>query len=259
MSHLLTDIGLLRAATVFLLRRRGFAAVGIDEPDIDIETLFAAESCEAYGASGRSAIGEFIRSHGADFPSSLVSITANAPGRLVRVDYGAAMEVLRFGLGGDGQTVINKVECIGGDEDSGKGPILARLATSWVGDGQSFTGVELLWWAVRFLVADLTQDYEGQARWLHPDAAAFGEQGRDAVVTSNKANAETGVTYTVPYPLTVDEKFRKVVLPFDAWRSGELAYRGTDIYELSEVSDPPGLMQRIITVNHSDCKCWSAE
>ena len=49
------------------------------------------------------------------------------------------------------------------------------------------------------------------------------------------------------------------MLPFDAWRAGELAYRGTDIYELSETSDPPGLMQRIITVNHTDNKCWSAE
>jgi len=248
MSHALTDIALLRAASVFLLRRRGLAAVGSDEPNIGVEALLAAESCRAYGASGRAAVAELIRSRAVDFPSSLVSITANAPGRLVRVDYGATMEVMRFGPGGDGQALVREVESVGGCEG----------AASWAGDGQAFTGVELLWWAVRFLVADLAQDYEGQARWLHADALAFGERGREAIVASNRANAETGVTYTVSYSVTVDERFRKVVLPFDAWRAGELAYRGTDIYELSDTSDPPGLMQRIITVNHTDCKCWSA-
>jgi hypothetical protein len=38
---------------------------------------------------------------------------------------------------------------------------------------------QVLWWAARFLNADLSRDYAGQQRWLAPGAEAFGARGHE--------------------------------------------------------------------------------
>ena len=115
--------------------------------------------------------------------------------------------------------------------------------------GDRPSGVEQLWWAVRFLYADLSRDYAAQRRYLAPEAAAFGAVGREAILAANgeQLAEEEKPIYSVPYPLTVDEGSGTVVLMFDKCSaSGELMYKGTDLMVVSK-----GLVQRIVTINHS--------
>ena len=119
------------------------------------------------------------------------------------------------------------------------------------------SGVEQLWWAVRFLHADLSRDYAAQRRYLAPEAAALGAVGREPILAANgeRLAEEDKPVYSVPYPLTVDESSGTVVLMFDKrFASGELMNRGTDLMVVSA-----GLVQRIVTINHSSGVVYSPQ
>ena len=110
---------------------------------------------------------------------------------------------------------------------------------------------------MRFLHADLSRDYDAQRRYLASEAAAFGAVGREAILAANgeQLAEEQKPIYSVPYPITVDESSGTVVLMFDKCSaSGELMYKGTDLMVVSK-----GLVQRIVTINHSSGVVFSPQ
>ena len=135
--------------------------------------------------------------------------------------------------------------------------------------GGGWRGVQLLWWAARFLSADLSRDYSGQRRWLSPAASAFGAAGREQILEANWAAAESGgVRYSLPWPVSVDVEAGQVLLMFEAWKPAagpgdgwERAYRGTDLMVFQQAEPAaggtPGLLERIVTINHADLSCYS--
>jgi hypothetical protein len=132
----------------------------------------------AYGRSGRRELLEMLTENAGSFPTTVLSITAAALEYAVRVDYhDGSGETLRCGRGPGQDVVIALVEthraAAGGSE-----------AAAEAAEGQP-SGVEILWWAVRFLHADIARDYAAQRRYLAADAAAFGAVGREACAPCN--------------------------------------------------------------------------
>lgn len=252
------DYTLLYSVALFLVSRCGLVT-GIPAVDADIGVLFAPD-VQAYQQDGRRLVQQWIQIHQHDFPSSLISITASAGDNVVRVDYGRAFEIFQLEWKaelGSQWPLIHRIT--GSFAESGAiVPRLLELSPSKL-KALDPTSVESLWWAIRFLHADCSQDYVAQASLLTKDAAAFGVIGRHAVVEANRASYAKGIHYTVPYPVTVDAQ-GKVVLPFNAWGQDErLAYTGTDVYEASANSTLPGQIRRIITIDHSTGACFSAQ
>ena len=268
----LRDAELLLTAARFLALRTG--------TDVDGEhgVVFAA-TVEAYGLRGADRVRRLLEEHQDIWPRTILSIRACELTASVYIAYpGAEMETLHFAASHDGcSALIVRVDCSRSDGSpcslrpnkrsarahwrSGHGLVFNQLPTkeaprqNTASAATRWTGVECLWWAVRFLHADLTRDYARQRRYLAHDAAAFGARGRNAILEANGEqlpdDQKTG--YSVPYPLCVDAKNGTVVLMFDAFdSSGHHLYHGTDIMFVKS-----GLVQRITTINHDQKKCWS--
>eukprot|EP01047_Picozoa_sp_COSAG01_P056749 COSAG01_NODE_6472_length_3645_cov_2.862662_1_plen_347_part_00 len=286
----LRDVELLLTTARFLAQRTG-VDVAADDPRDDEPVLAAI--AEAYGERGNSAVRRLLEAHRGDWPREVLSICACEASSTVQVNYpGGETETLRFEAAPRGRGAqLTRVEgrCNDGSPCSLRPERASRASRGrWVaGRGLVFTpdvcladstqadakakpppprpppkatgpaGVECLWWAVRFLHADLTRDYGRQRRYLAHDAAAFGAQGREAVLDANgeRSPDDKKTAYAVPYPLSVDGHNGTVVLMFDAFSSGgQQLYRGTDIMIVKS-----GLVHRITTINHTTGACWSPQ
>lgn len=245
-APLIRDVDLLRCASIFLLARTGRSPSGVELLHVELGKTLGAD-IEAYGLTGRREVLALLKARATTFPTSVLSVTPCALDASVRVDYhDGSGETVRMGRGVKHQVIIERVETH--REAVAEGAAAAAAAAE---QGGGPTGVEVLWWAVRFLHADIVRDYAGQRRYLADNASAFGVTGREEVL---EANGETlpeqdKSVYTIPYPLTVDEGAGTVVLMFNAFSAnGELKYRGTD---LMVVDKALGLVERIVTANHS--------
>ena len=239
------DHELLLCGSSFLFWRTGRSSM--ERPDIS--SLLAEGVC-AYGERGRDNVMAYLEARATSFPSSVLSVTASPQSThaAVLVEYhDGSGETIRCGRDAQKRVVVKHV-------DTYREPATTSSSSK---PSDKPTGVEQLWWAVRFLHADLSRDYAAQRRYLAPEAGAFGAVGREAILTANgeQLSEEQKPIYSVPYPLTVDESSGTVVLMFDKWtKSGELVNRGTDLMVVSE-----GLVQRIVTINHSSGVVYSPQ
>ena len=236
------DHELLLCGSSFLLGRTGRST--IERPDIG---SLLAEDIRAYGERGRGNVLAYLDARATSFPSSVLSVIARVDHSAVLVEnHDGSGETIHCGRDVQQRVVVEQV-----DTHREPTPKSCRPGLDIP------SGVEQLWWAVRFLHADLSRDYAAQRRYLAPEAAAFGAAGREAIVAANGEKLPEGQKpiYSVPYPLTVDESSGTVLLMFDKCNAnGELMYRGTDLMVVSE-----GLVQRIVTINHSSGVVYSPQ
>ena len=178
----LADYELLHCASVFLLARSPPRA-GVDAHARDWIATVLAEGVRASGVRGREAVLRAWQRR--RFPTTVLSITACAADATVKVEYhGGASEVLRCGLppGGGARPCVLEVQ--GDPPPETEGGDGGSRAEEGLGGA---SGVEVLYWAVRFLAADCSRDYLFQRRYLAHDACAFGATGRDAILAANGA------------------------------------------------------------------------
>jgi hypothetical protein len=256
----LRDHDLLRCATIFLVARTGQGPSGGVEPlDVELGQILG-DDVEAYGLRGRREVLALLTLRGRTFPTSVLSVTVSALDGSVRVDYyDGSGETVWCGRSAKHEVIVEMVsthrEAVIGC--AAAAAAVASAATQSGGGGP--TGVQVLWWAVRFLHADIDRNYAAQRRCLADNAAAFGVVGREEILRANGETLpdEEKTVYTIPYPLTVDEDSGTVVLMFNAFSAtGELKYRGTDLMVVDRSS---GLVQRIVTVNHGSGVVYSPQ
>ena len=237
----INDHEALLCVSSFLLGRTGNSI--LERPDT---SSVLAVGIIAYGERGRENVLPYLTTNAKSFPTTVLSVTAS-PRAAVLVEYqDGSGETIRCGRDAQHRVIVEEIQ-------THRQASTTTSSTNTRSDKP--TGVEQLFWAVRFLHADLSRDYAAQRRYLAPDAAAFGAVGREVILAANgeRLPEEQKPIYSVPYPLTVDEGSGTVVLMFDKRNaSGELMYKGTDLMVVSE-----GLVQRIVTINHSSGVVYS--
>jgi hypothetical protein len=156
-----------------------------------------------------------LKARASTFPTTILSVTASAPDASVRVDYhDGSGETLCCTRGPKQQVLVRQVlthreapeQPTATATSSASAASAASAEASDRGASRTAAGVELLWWALRFLHADISRDYAAQRRYLAPDAAAFGAVGREEILAANGETLpeDEKTVYTVPYPITVD-------------------------------------------------------
>ena len=200
------DHDLLRCASFFLLARTGCSPDGCSElSDAQLSSVLAAD-VQAYGATGHRQVLDAVKASTGSFHTDVLSITASTIDASVRVHYHDGFEeTIWCTRGADQQVLVRQVSTAGvltGRENSCSATAVVDSAR----DVSGSVGVELLWWAIRFLHADISRDYALQRRYLAPNAAAFGAEGRERVLSANGEGLpeEEKTGYTIPYPITVD-------------------------------------------------------
>ena len=201
------DYELLRCASFFLLARTGRSPGGAELFDAELTSVLAAD-VQAYGASGRQEVVAAVKARANLFHTNVISVTASAVGASVRASYhDGSNETIRCTRGPDQQVLVQSVLT---DREL---PYRHRCASTATEGGSinasgssGNVGVQLLWWAVRFLHADISRNYALQRRYLADSASAFGVEGLEAVLAANGEDLpeEEKTVYTVPYPITVD-------------------------------------------------------
>lgn len=194
------DHELLRCASFFLLVRTGRSPSGEKVLHDEMSSILAPD-VQAYGASGRDQVQVVLRkkARARSFHHTVLSVTASTVDTSVHVRYhDGSAETIYCTRGPDQQTLVQQVLI---DREPAVSGALDRASSPCAS-----AGVELLWWAMRFLHADISRDYAAQRRYLAPDASAFGAVGREAVLAANGEDLpeEQKSVYTVPYPITVD-------------------------------------------------------
>jgi hypothetical protein len=208
------DHDLLRCASIFLLGRTGRSPSGVELLHVELGSALAAD-VEAYGACGRRQVLDVLKARASTFPTTILSVTASAPDASVRVDYhDGSGETLCCTRGPKQQVLVRQVlthreapeQPTATATSSASAASAASAEASDRGASRTAAGVELLWWALRFLHADISRDYAAQRRYLAPDAAAFGAVGREEILAANGETLpeDEKTVYTVPNPITVD-------------------------------------------------------
>lgn len=203
-SATIRDVDLLYCASIFLFSRTGGCLRGLEPPPADVSSLLAVD-VQAYGASGRSKVLAALQAKATAFPNTVLSVAASALSASVRVAYhDGSSETICCCRGEEQQVLVRQV--ITHREAQPEGAAAAAAEAEPSSAGATASGVELLWWAMRFLHADINRDYAAQRRYLAPDAAAFGAAGREAILAANGETLPEAekTAFTVPYPITVD-------------------------------------------------------
>jgi hypothetical protein len=197
---------LLRCASFFLLARTGRSPDGSElSSDAQLSSVLAAD-VQAYGVTGRRQVLDAVKASTGSFHTDVLSIAASTIDASVRVHYhDGSEETIRCTRGADQQVLIRQLSTAAVLTDRAH----SCSATAVVGSARDVSGsvgVEVLWWAIRFLHADISRDYALQRRYLAPNATAFGAEGRERVLSANGEGLpeEEKTGYTVPYPITVD-------------------------------------------------------
>ena len=238
----INDHEALLCVSSFLLGRTGNSI--LERPDT---SSVLAVGIIAYGERGRENVLPYLETNAKSFATTVLSVTASPRGAVLVEYLDGSGETICCGRDAQHRVVVEEIQTHRQASTTTRSDAAVR--------SDKPTGVEQLFWAVRFLHADLSRDYAAQRRYLAPDAAAFGAVGREAIIAANGEHLpdEQKPIYSVPYPLTVDEGSGTVVLMFDKRNaSGELMYKGTDLMVVSK-----GLVQRIVTINHSSGVVYS--
>jgi hypothetical protein len=96
---------------------------------------------------------------------------------------------------------------------------------------EAVKSVKILKLTMEFLEADIHMNYDKQYQLLSDDAYCFSAKGKENVSLMQRENTlTTGNSYSVPYPVIVDNSNNCVSLDFNAYPSGQdIINRGTDI------------------------------
>ena len=197
------DHDLLRCASLFLLARTGRSPSRAEPFHVELASVLAVD-VQAYGASGRLQVLDVLIARASSFHTGVVSVTAVAADASVRVNYNDGSDETMWCCRGPAQQVlIQQVQA--GHQPPHHETTCVNTVDS-VSDPSGSVDVELLWWAIRFLHADISRDYTAQRRYLATDASAFGAEGREAVLVANGEDLpeDEKTVYTVPYPITID-------------------------------------------------------
>lgn len=216
------DHELLRCASFFLLARTGRRSgpyestrteqrktgAGAEVFGAKLTSVLAAD-VQAYGASGQRDVLAVVKARASSFHTSVLSVTASTVDASVRASYhDGSSETIRCTRGPDQQVLVQQV-LTDSELPHHHHSVSTTAAAADDASASSLsgnTGVQLLWWAIRFLHADITRDYASQRRYLAHNASAFGAEGVEAIVAANGEDLpeEEKTVYTVPYPIMVD-------------------------------------------------------